>query len=107
MNKAWVVSGTYRDLKEKGLLLREGSILGLGGKESLQENSLKDELFTEVDITETRTIPVNSKTAKLVTDHPADSYEMVKDGSDIIAYIEIKDPDAFWKISKYAVVEVR
>jgi len=107
MNKAWVVSGTYRDLKEKGLLEREGGILGLGGKESLSENSLKDDLFTMVDITETRTIPVNSKSAKLVTDHPSGSYELVKDASDIISYIEIKDPGTFWKISKYAVVEVR
>jgi len=107
MNKAYVVSGTYRDLKEKGLLDREGSILGLGGKESLQENSLRDDLFTEVDITETTTIPVNSKSAKLVTDHPLGSYELVKDASDMISYIEIKDPNSFWKISKYAVVEVR
>lgn len=107
MNKAYVVSGTYRDLKEKGLLEREGGILGLGGKESLKENSLRDDLFTEVDITETTTIPVNSKSAKLVTDHPADSYEIVKDASDMISYIEIKDPISFWRISKYAVVEVR
>lgn len=107
MNKAYVVSGTYRDLKEKGLLEREGSILGLGGKESLKENSLKDELFTEIDITETRSIPVNSKSVKLVTDHPADSYELVRNDSQIISAIEIKDPQSFWKISKYAVVEVK
>jgi uncharacterized protein (DUF3084 family) len=106
MNKAYVVSGTFRDLKEKGLLAREGGILGIGAKESLQENSIQEELFTQVDITETRTIPVNSKSAKLVTDHPANSYELVKDASDMVAYIEIKDPTAFWKISKYAVVEV-
>jgi hypothetical protein len=106
MNKAFVVSGTYRDLKEKGLLDREGGILGLGGKEALQENALTDNMFTQVDITETKTIPVNSKTAKLVTEHPSSSYEMVKDESDMIAYIEIKDPTTFWKISRYAVVEV-
>jgi hypothetical protein len=106
MNKAFVVSGTFRDLKEKGLLEREGGILGLGAKESLQENSIKENLFTEVDITETLTIPVNSKSAKLVTDHPADSYELIKDASDMVAYIEIKDPANFWKISRYAVVEV-
>lgn len=107
MNKAYVVSGTFRDLKEKGLLDREGGILGIGGKEALQENALSDNLFTQVDITETKTIPVNSKTAKLVTDHPSSSYEMIKDnGSDMISYIEIKDPTLFWKISKYAVVEV-
>jgi hypothetical protein len=106
MNKAYVISGTFRDLKEKGLLDKEGGILGIGGKEALQENALKDELFTQVDITETITIPVNSKSAKLVTDHPASSYELVKDESDMIAFIEIKDPSMFWKISKYAVVEV-
>ncbi len=107
INKAYVVAGTYKDLKEKGLLDREGGVLGLGGKESLQEDALKDELFTQVDITETKTIPVNSKSAKLVTDHPANSYEMVKyESSDMISYIEIKDPLTFWKISKYAVVEI-
>jgi hypothetical protein len=106
MNKAFVVSGTYKDLKAKGLLTKEGGVLGLGKKESLQENTLSDKLFTQVDITKTRTIPVNSKNAKLVTEHPASSYELVKDDSDMIAYIEIKDPSSFWKISKYAVVEV-
>jgi hypothetical protein len=106
MNKAFVVSGTYKDLKEKGLLTKEGGVLGLGKKESLQENSLNDNLFTRIDITKTRTIPVNSKSAKLVTEHPASSYELIKDDDNMIAYIEIKDPSTFWKISKYAVVEV-
>ncbi len=107
INKAYVVSGTYKDLKEKGLLIKEGGVLGLGKKESLQENSLNDNLFTRVDITKTLTIPVNSKSAKLVTEHPANSYELIKNDEDMIAYIEIKDPSSFWKISRYAVVEVK
>jgi len=107
MNKAYVVSGTFKDLKEKGVVIKEGGVLGLGKKESLQENFQDDNLFTQVDITKTKTIPVNSKSAKLVTEHPASSYEMVKDESNkTIAYIEIKDPATFWKLSKYAVVEV-
>jgi chromosome segregation ATPase len=107
MNKAYVVSGTYKDLKEKGLLIKEGGVLGLGKKESLQENFKNDALFTRIDITKTRTIQVNSKTAKLVTEHPANSYELVKDDADKIAFIEITDPENFWKISRYAVVEVK
>jgi len=106
MNKAYFVSGTFKDLKEKGLLVKEGGVLGLGKKESLQENFSDDDLFTRIDITKTRTIQVNSKGAKLVTEHPANSYELVKDDDDKIAYIEIKDPENFWKISRYAVVEV-
>jgi hypothetical protein len=31
---------------------------------------------------------------------------MVHEGEKNIAYIEIKDPEQFWKISKYAVVEI-
>jgi chromosome segregation ATPase len=59
MNKAFVVSGTYKDLKEKGLLVKEGGVLGLGKRESLQENTINDNLFTRIDISKTRTIPVN------------------------------------------------
>ncbi|HJZ40962.1 MAG TPA: hypothetical protein VJ203_11385 [Bacteroidales bacterium] len=106
LNKAFVVTGTYKDLKEKGLLTKEGGVLGLGRKESLQENFENENLFTAIDITQTLTIPVNSKTAKLVTEHPANSYTMVKDDADKVAYIEIRNPATFWKISKYAVVEV-
>jgi hypothetical protein len=107
MNKAFVTTGTYKDLKAKGVLVKEGGVLGLGRKESLQENTVNDKLFTQVDITKTKTIAVNSKSARLVTEHPASSYTLVKDESNKnIAYIEIKDPANFWKLSKYAVVEV-
>jgi len=106
MNTAYYVKGTYKDLKEKGLIEKEGGVLGLGRKETVQEDSLKNDLFKQIDITQTTSIPVNSKSAKLVTEHPSGSYEMVKDGSDMISSIEIKDPASFWKLSKYAVVEV-
>jgi hypothetical protein len=105
LNKAFIVYGTSKDLKEKGLISKDGGFLGLGKTESLQEN-FSDSLFTQINVTETKTIPVNSKNAKLVTEHPANSYELIRENDDKIAYIEIKDPDQFWKISKYAVVEI-
>ena len=104
MNKAYIASGTYKDLKAKGLVSKEGGFLGLGKKESLIEN-FPDSSFARIDITTTKTIPVNSKNAKLITEHPSGSYELVHDNDNKIAYIEIVDPDQFWKISKYAVVE--
>jgi hypothetical protein len=104
MNKAYIASGTYKDLKAKGLVSKEGGFLGLGKKESLIEN-FSDSSFARIDITSTKTIPVNSKNAKLITEHPSGSYELVHDNDNKIAYIEIVDPNQFWKISKYAVVE--
>jgi hypothetical protein len=46
-------------------------------------------LFKEIDITQTKTIPVNSKNARLVTEHPSGSYEMVKENENLISYITI------------------
>ena len=105
LNKAYIAYGTYKDLKDKGLLTKEGGFLGIGRKEELK-NNFSDSLFKQINITETTTIPVNSKNAKLITDHPADSYKMVRE-NDKIAYIQIENPDEFWKISKYAVVEIK
>jgi uncharacterized coiled-coil protein SlyX len=106
INKAFYVSGTFKSLKSKGILNKEGGFLGIGRKESLIKN-FSDTAFAQINITEMRTIPVNSKSAKLITEHPTSSYEMIRDNSNKIAYIEIKDPDQFWKVSKYAVVELK
>jgi len=106
MNKGFVAYGTYKTLKAKGLVSKEGGFLGLGKKESLHQD-FSDSLFTQVNISETKSIPVNSKTAKLITEHPSNSYTLVRDKNNKIASIEIKDPEQFWKISKYAVVEIK
>lgn len=106
INKGFVAYGTFKTLKAKGLVSKEGGFLGLGKKESLHQD-FSDSLFTQVNITETKSIPVNAKAAKLITDHPTGSYELVRDKDNKIASIEIKDPEQFWKISKYAVVEIK
>jgi len=106
INKGFVTYGTYKTLKAKGLVTKEGGFLGIGKKEALHED-FPDSLFTQVNITETKSIPVNSKEAKLITEHPTGSYELVRDKDNKIASIEIKNPQEFWKISKYAVVEIK
>lgn len=105
MNKVFLITGTYKELKEKGIVLKEGGFLGLGRKEYLVED-FADSLFTRIDLTSTRTIPVNSKEARLVTEHPSGSYEWIRESDKLISSIEIKDPGQFWKISRYAVVEL-
>jgi uncharacterized coiled-coil protein SlyX len=105
LNQAFLVSGTYKDLRDKGLLSKEGGFLGIGRKESLKD-SFDDSIFMEVNIAELKSIPVNSKKVKLVTEHPAGSYELIRQDEDQIASIAIVNPDEFWKISKYAVVEL-
>lgn len=105
MNKAYLISGTFKDLRDRGILSKEGGFLGIGRKEALIED-FKDSLFAQIDITQTKIIPVNAKNAKLVTEHPSGSYELIRQDEKTVESIEIKDPEQFWKISKYAVVEL-
>jgi len=105
LHQAFLASGTYKDLKEKGIVIKEGGFLGLGRKQFLVED-FSDSSFTEIDITSLTTIPVNSKDVRLITEHPSDSYKLIKENDKQIAYISITNPEEFWKITKYAVVEI-
>jgi tetrahydromethanopterin S-methyltransferase subunit F len=103
MNKAFYAFGTYKELKAKGLLTKEGGFIGLGKTKSLAEN-FSDSSLIQIDLSVFKSIPVNSKTAKLISEHPANSFEFLRDKDKKVVSLEIKDPGQFWKISKYAVV---
>jgi tRNA splicing endonuclease len=102
INKAYFVYGTYKDLKEKGVIVKEG---GLIKKKSFQEN-VDNKNFTQININEVKTIPIHAKKVALITEHPQNSYSLVEENGEI-AYLEIENPKEFWKISKYAVVELK
>lgn len=105
LNKAYFTSGNFKDLKEKGIISTDGGFLGLGKSKSLQD-SISTDYFEKIDITLTKSIPVNAKKAELITEHPAGSYEWVEQ-DDQIAYMVINNPQEFWKISKFAVLETK
>jgi hypothetical protein len=105
LNKAWYTMGSFRELKEYGILSRTGGILGIGSTKEIQQNFSND-YFTPLDIRETKTIPIASKSARVISDHPDDSYDfIVEDG--LITALVIENPEEFWKISKYVVVETK
>lgn len=105
LNTAHVKVGTFKELKAEGILDREGGVLGLGSSKAIQEN-FDPSHFTTLDIRQTKTIPVNAKKASVISEHPNNSYSLVEENGQI-AYLEIKDPQEFWRISKYAVIQVR
>src|SRR5664279_2485177 len=105
MNKAFFACGTFKQLKAKGLLTKEGGFIGLGKTKTIAA-SFPDSSFKQIDITVMKSIPVNSKNAKLISEHPNNSYKLIRDANKKIESIEITDPAQFWKISKYAVVEL-
>jgi len=105
LNTAHVVLGTFKELKEEGILNREGGVLGLGSNKAIQEN-FDPKHFTELDIRQTKTIAVNAKKAVVISEHPQSSYKMVEENGQI-AYLQIENPEEFWRISKYAIIQVK
>ncbi|SNT17062.1 hypothetical protein SAMN05421640_2635 [Ekhidna lutea] len=105
LNKAFFAIGTEKSLVEDGLVSKEGGFLWFGKTNELDPDAAKEK-FSEIDIRTTNRLIVDAEKVDLITEHPSDSYEIVKDG-EIIKYINIKNPDKFWEISKYLVVAVK
>lgn len=105
LNKAFLVYGTYKELKDNGVVEREGGLLGLGGVKTVS-GDVDETIFLKLDIRETREIPLYAKKANFITEHPDSSYRFLMDEG-LITYLEIEDPEEFWKRSKYAVIETK
>ncbi|MGE4288353.1 MAG: hypothetical protein AB7E36_06675 [Salinivirgaceae bacterium] len=103
---AYATAGNYKELEEKGVLTKERGFLFFKNERVLQDE-FPTESFEAVNILETKYIPVHGRKAEVITNHPKDSYIFVRDSSEALAYLEITDPNAFWRVSKYAVIETR
>lgn len=104
MNTVYYAINTEKALVEEGLVSKEGGFLWFGKTNELDPNA-SQEKFIPMDIREVKVLPVNAEKVELITEHPSDSYEMVRDG-DVVKFISIKDPKKFWGISRYLVVAV-
>ena len=96
LNTAWYVFGTNKELKAEGILSKG---------EVLQGNYNKN-YFTQIDIRKVNVIPLHSKSATLLTNHPAGSYTLLKDSKGEYT-LRITDVAKFWRVSKYLVVKVK
>lgn len=105
LSKAFFAIGSEKSLVEDGLVSKEGGFLWFGKTNELDPDAAKEK-FSEIDIRTTNRVIVDAQKVDLITEHPTESYEIVKEG-DVIKYIDIKNPDKFWEISKYLVVAVK
>lgn len=97
LHTAWYVFGTKSELKEQNIL-KSGDVL--------QSSDFNKSYFTQIDIRQTKEIKLYSKSASLLTSHPAGSYTLEKDNNKEYV-LEITDADKFWSVSKYLVIQVK
>lgn len=103
LNTAYYCYGTFKELKEQGVVTKEGGFIGMGRTEKLSDNFNK-QYFTQVDITQLSEIELLAKKAKLVTTHPSGSYKI--EGGETAEKLQILNSEDFWESSKYLVIIV-
>lgn len=96
LNTAWFAYGTKKELKAQHVI-EDGKVL---------QSNFSHDYFTKIDIRIDKEIRLYSRSAKILTNHPASSYELIKDANK--QYIlRISNPQLFWSTSKYLVVMVK
>ena len=96
LNTAWFVFGTSKELKEHNVLVK-GKVL---------QGDFDKSYFTKIDIRIDKEIKLYSKSAHILTTHPASAYTLERDANK--QYIlRIPDPQLFWSTSKYLVIQVK
>ena len=101
LNTVYYALGTNKELKEQKIV--EGG--GLFSSKKVMEGEYNKDYFTTADMRKLRDIPFDSKKAKLLTKHPEGTYEMQKDNEGYITLV-ITNPESFWSLSRYLVVEL-
>lgn len=104
LNKVFYCYGSEKELKEQGVISKEGGFIGIGKTAKLSDDFNK-EYFTQIDKSINTEVDLNVEKVKLITNHPSDSYELVGEEGNY-EKIKIIKPEEFWSSSKYLVIVV-
>ncbi len=102
-NKVYYIIGSEQILKNQGVIVNEGGVVGLGRIPVLNQD-VSSSGFISTDLTIQHEIPLGGRFVKLVTTHPTSSYRIAVGSEDKLI---ITDPEDFWSKSKYMVVIIK
>jgi len=100
IHTAWYVFGTRKELKEQKIITSEG----IFSPQRILQSDFNKSYFVRIDARKTKSIPLYSTRAKILTSHPKSSYTLEKDNGNFV--LLITNTKEFWSVSKYLVIEV-
>lgn len=100
INECYVKIGTKKQLTDLGLI--SGGFLK---KTKVNHDVLQKDKFMRVDIRTFTEIPIQSGDPKILTQMPASSYRIEKNGKTSTIYIT--DPTAFWSVSNFLIIQIK
>lgn len=99
-NTVYYAIGTNKELKKNGLL--EKKFLG---QTKVLKGDFNESYFTRADKRSLSMIPTGSKKVKIWTNMPEDSYKIVEN-ADKTKTIQITNPQEFWSMTTFLVIQV-
>lgn len=99
INQGFFMVGTKRELKDMGV------VKGVFRSKADYAN-LDDSKFTRIDIREFTEMSINGRSAKLITEKPADSYVLTDNGNGTCT-LKITNPTSFWQSSQFLIIQVK
>lgn len=99
LNTCYYVAASSKELKQHKILET-----GLLRKAKLLKGDFDQAFFTKADKRTLTTIDLHSKKAQVLTNQPADSYQIVDNNGQ--KTLRIVNPEAFWSLTNYLVIKI-
>ena len=101
LNTVHYIVAPMETLKDLDLVTKGG----LFKKEKVSMDLNKSAMIA-ADKRDLKVLPLNTKKAIIMTNHPESSYQITK-GEDDMLSLEIVNPDAFWNTSNYLIISIK
>lgn len=99
LNTCYYVFASKKELKEHKIIET-----GFLRKTKILAGDFEKDFFTMADKRNLTRLPLHSKKAKILTNQPSGSYKLEKEDEQMV--LTITDPESFWSLSNYLVIEV-
>jgi predicted nucleic acid-binding Zn-ribbon protein len=101
LHQAFYCFGTKKELKEQNILTGGG----IFSKAKALQDSFNKDYFLAIDIRDKTEIPLFTRKATIHSNHPEKTYMFAKDQNANLTLV-ILEPELFWSLGKYLVIEV-
>lgn len=101
LHTVYYIVAPIETLEQYGLATR-GGLFSVDKATNITD---KQRMFA-ADKRDLRILPLNSRKATILTNHPESSYQLTKDDDKNLS-LEIIDPEAFWNISNYLIISIK
>lgn len=104
LNEVYYIIGTEEQLISKGILSKEGKIIK---KKKVNFSNINKSVLTRGDIRTLKSISIQGKSPKILSEVPKGSYNLDKIGNDMVT-LHITNPTTFWSANnRILIIQVK